>query len=79
MGVRLPTPLIEVAGLGERVKLRVVDGGLLIEPRTEVRAGWAEAARLARERGDDNSVEQAWWPTGFDTSEWEWESAEGDV
>ena len=78
-GVRLPKPLIEEAGLGERVSLRVVDGGLLIEPRTEVRAGWAEAARLARERGDDASVEEAWPPTGFDTAEWEWESAEGDV
>lgn len=78
-GVRLPKPLIEEAGLGERVSLRVVDGGLLIEPRSEVRAGWAAAARLARERGDDAAVEEAWPPTGFDIDEWEWESAEGDA
>ena len=78
-GVRLPKPLIEEAGLGERVSLRVVEGGLLIEPHPEVRAGWAAAARLARERGDDAAVEQSWPPTGFDAAEWEWESAEDDA
>lgn len=77
-GVRLPKPLIEEAGLGERVSLRVVDGGVLIEPRPEARAGWAEAARLAQERGDDIVVEP--WPlTGFDTEEWEWEAASEDA
>ena len=76
-GVRLPKPLIEEAGLGEWVSMRVVDGGLLIEPRSEVRVGWAEAARLARERGDDTAVEEAWPPTDFDAAEWEWESPEG--
>ena len=78
-GVRLPKPLIEEAGLGEQVSLRVVDGGLLIEPRSEVRAGWAAAAHLAHERGDEASVEEAWPTTGFDTAEWEWESTEGDA
>lgn len=76
-GVRLPKPLIEEAGLGELVSLRVVDGGVLIEPRPEVRAGWAEAARLAHERGDDVAVE-AWPPTRFDSEEWEWEFANED-
>ena len=77
-GVRLPKPLIEEAGLGERVSLRVVDGGVLIEPRPEARAGWAEAAQRARERGDDIVVEP--WPlTGFDTDEWEWESMGEDA
>ncbi len=76
-GVRLPKPLIEEAGLGELVSLRVVDGGVLIEPRPEARAGWAEAARLAHERGDDVAVE-AWPPTRFDSEEWEWEFANED-
>ncbi len=62
-GVRLPKPFIEEAGLAERVSLR---------------AGWAAAARLARERYD-SSVEEAWSPTGFDTSEWEWKSTEDDA
>ncbi|WP_419922297.1 AbrB/MazE/SpoVT family DNA-binding domain-containing protein [Candidatus Poriferisodalis sp.] len=77
-GVRLPKPLIEEAGLGERVSLRIVEGGVLIEPRPETRAGWGEAARLARERGDDIGVE-SWPPTRFDTDEWEWEPATDDA
>ncbi|WP_423917695.1 AbrB/MazE/SpoVT family DNA-binding domain-containing protein [Candidatus Poriferisodalis sp.] len=77
-GVRLPKPLIEEAGLGERVSLRVVDGGVLIEPRPETRAGWAEAARLARERDDDIGTE-SWPPTRFDTDGWEWEPAREDA
>lgn len=77
-GVRLPKPLIEEAGLGERVSLRVVDGGLLIEPRPEARAGWAEAARQALKRGDEIVVEP--WPlTGFDAEEWEWDSIGEDA
>ncbi|WP_419840224.1 AbrB/MazE/SpoVT family DNA-binding domain-containing protein [Candidatus Poriferisodalis sp.] len=77
-GVRLPKPLIEEAGLGERVSLRVVDGGVLIEPRPEARTGWAKAARLARERGDEVVVEP--WPlTGFDIDAWEWESTDEDA
>ncbi|MXW58478.1 MAG: AbrB/MazE/SpoVT family DNA-binding domain-containing protein [Acidimicrobiia bacterium] len=76
-GVRIPKPLIEEAGLGEQVSLRVVEEGLLIEPRTEPRLGWAEAARLGRE-GGEGALDEAWGPTRFDSVEWEWESAEGD-
>jgi len=77
-GVRLPKLLIEEAGLGDRVSLRVVDGGVLIEPRPEARAGWADAARLARERGDEIVVEP--WPlTGFDAEEWRWDSIGEDA
>ena len=74
-GVRIPKPLIEEAGLGEQVSLRVVEGGLLIEPRTEPRLGWAEAARLGRERGE-GALDEAWGPTHFDSVEWDWD--EGD-
>ena len=76
-GVRLPKPLIEEAGLGERVSLRVVEEGLLIEPRADVRAGWDAAARLARHRGDD-LVSESWPATHFETSEWEWEDSDLD-
>ena len=63
------------AGLDERASRRKVDDGLPVEACCEVRAGWGDAARLARERGDDASV--GVWPlTGFDTAEWEWESDE---
>ena len=77
-GERLSSPLIEEAGSSERVAPRVVEGNSSIEPCSEVRAGWAAAASLARER-DDSSVEESWPPTGFDTAEWEWESTGGDA
>lgn len=76
-GVCLPESLNEEPDPEERPSSRVINDDLQIEARSEVRAGWVEAARLARERGDDTLV-GTWPPTGFDTAEWEWESSEGD-
>lgn len=77
-GVRIPRPLLEEAGLGERVSLRVVDEGILIEPQAEVRLGWAEAGRFNRESGGAPAPADGHWPaTRFDLDEWEWET-EGD-
>lgn len=73
-GVRIPKPLIEEAGLGERVSLRVVEEGLLIERRSEPRLGWAEAARLGREQGE-SAPDEGWGLTRFDSVEWEWAEA----
>ena len=69
-GVRLPKPLIEDAGLGEDVELRVREGSIVIAPATRPRAGWAEAARLLHERHEDTLED-----TGsgrFDRGEWKW-------
>ena len=70
-GVRIPKPLLEEAGLEEQVQLRVVDGGIMIEPERAPRAGWADAAALAKERGDDTLLDAA-VSTQFDELEWEW-------
>ena len=70
-GVRIPKPLLEEAGLEEQVQLRVVDGGIMIESERAPRAGWADAAALAKERGDDTLLDAA-ASTRFDESEWEW-------
>lgn len=70
-GVRLPKPLIEEAGLEEEVELRVRDGALIITSCREPRAGWAEAARLIRERGEDGLLDEP-APTEFDRREWRW-------
>jgi len=69
-GVRIPKPLLEEAGLGERVELRVVDGGIMIAADRPTRAGWAEAAARAKERGDGTLLD-AYVPTRFDEVEWE--------
>ena len=70
-GVRLPKPLIEEAGLGEEVELRVVETGLLIERTQKTRAGWADAAALMHTRGEDGLLHEP-LATEFDDSEWEW-------
>ncbi len=73
-GVRLPKALLEEAGLEELVTLRIVEGGLLVEPRAAVRSGWSDAARSGSERGDDTDA-ASWPPTRFDEAEWVWEPA----
>ena len=70
-GVRIPKPLLEEAGLEEQVQLRVVDGGIMIESERAPRAGWADAAALAKERGDSALLDEP-VPTRFDEVEWEW-------
>jgi antitoxin MazE len=70
-GIRIPKPLLEEAGLGEEVELRVVDGGIMIAAETGPRAGWAEAAALAKERGDNTLLDEVVL-TRFDSVDWEW-------
>lgn len=70
-GVRLPKPLIEQAGLGEEVELRVQEGAILIQSTSAPRAGWADAARrLAAE--DGGGLLDAPTPTKFDQTKWRW-------
>jgi len=71
-GVRIPKPLLKQAGLADEVELRVVDESIVIEAARSPRAGWAEAARLLRERGEDGLLDEP-TPTRFDATEWEWE------
>lgn len=70
-GVRLPKPLIAQAGLTDEVRLRLRDGGILIESSTPPRAGWAEAALAMRERDEDSLIDPP-AATHFDETEWEW-------
>lgn len=69
-GVRIPKPLLEQAGLPEEVELHAEDGRIVIAASRLPRAGWAEAAKELRERGEDGLL--ATPPTRFDTEEWEW-------
>lgn len=71
-GIRLPKPVIEEAGLGEDVELRVVETGLLIERARQPREGWAGASAQIRVRGEDGLINEP-SPTDFDASDWEWE------
>ncbi len=70
-GVRLPKPLIAEAGLGDEVEIRARKGRIVISVASRPRAGWAEAARLARERGEDRLLDPP-ASTRFDEEEWKW-------
>ena len=70
-GVRIPKPLLEQAGLENEVRLRLVEGGIVIEAVGPAREGWAEAARELHERAGDGLLEEG-IPTDFDQAEWEW-------
>ena len=70
-GIRIPKALIEAAGLEVGLRLRVVEGGLLLERVDHPRAGWGAAARELRDRGEAGLLDDP-LPTTFDESEWEW-------
>ena len=71
-GVRIPKPILQQVGLEDEVELLVVENGIVIRAAGSPRAGWAEAARLAHERGDDGLLDEP-TPTRFDDTEWHWE------
>lgn len=71
-GVRLPRPLIEQAGLGEEVVLRVSPGRIIIESAHRPREGWEDEARAMHSAGEDHLLD-APQPTEFDRTEWEWQ------
>ena len=71
-GIRIPKSFIEEAGLEGEVEIRVVKSGVLIEKVRNPRAGWGEAAKKLRERGEDGLLDEP-TPNDFDLSEWEWE------
>lgn len=70
-GVRIPKPLLEQAGLGDEVELRVEAGAIRIESVSAPRAGWAEAAELLA-RTEAAGLLDVSTPTRFDRDEWEW-------
>jgi len=70
-GVCIPEDLLRQAEIDGEVELRVADGGLVVTPVRSPRAGWAEAARLVRARGEDGMPDPP-TPTRFERAEWEW-------
>jgi antitoxin MazE len=70
-GVRIPKPLLDKAGLPEEVEIRAGRGRIVIEAAAQPRAGWAEAARLLRERGEGGLIDEP-AATRFDREDWEW-------
>ena len=59
-GVLIPKPLLAEAGLVGGVDMSVENGALVLRPAPSAkpRAGWAEAASVLAETGDDAAI----WP-----------------
>jgi|Laugresu1bdmlbsd_1035121.scaffolds.fasta_scaffold15510_3 antitoxin MazE len=73
-GVRIPKAMIEQIGLGEEVELEVVDGTIVIRRKRRPREGWAEAAKLLAERGEELPPEITdMTETEWMRDHWRWE------
>jgi antitoxin MazE len=70
-GVRLPKTVIDEAGLGEDLEIRVEGQSVVISSPKRPREGWAESARLMVERGEAGLLDP-WTENRFDREEWEW-------
>lgn len=64
-GIRLPKVLLEHAALSDEVELVAEPGRIVVAGIRRPRAGWAEAAELMHQRGEDRLVDRP-IPTRFD-------------
>jgi antitoxin MazE len=70
-GLRIPKGIVQACNIVDKVELTVQEGRLVIEPANQPRRGWAEAAQLMAERGEDALLDEP-AATAFDAGEWEW-------
>jgi antitoxin MazE len=70
-GIRVPKVLLEHAQLPDEVELQAEHGRLIVRAAQGPRAGWAEAAKAMRARGDDRLLD-ATTSSQFDEKEWRW-------
>jgi antitoxin MazE len=70
-GIRVPKVLLEQADLPDEVELQAERGRLIVRAARGARAGWAEAAKVMRARGEDRLLE-APMSNEFDSKEWQW-------
>ena len=74
-GVRIPKTMLEEAGLEGAVELSLGPDGILIAQASRPRSTWTNAARLVRDRGEGNLLDDP-VPSRFELLEWEWDEGE---
>jgi antitoxin MazE len=52
-GIRIPKRLLEKYGFGEKVVLREVEQGILIESDTDIKLSWADTYRAMAQSDED--------------------------
>jgi antitoxin MazE len=70
-GIRVPKLLLDEADLPAEVELHAEPGRLVVRSAKHPRAGWAEAARAMKLRGEDSLLDPP-ASTKFDIEEWQW-------
>ena len=70
-GIRVPKVLLEHAQLPDEIELQAEHGRLIVRAARGPRAGWTEAAKAMRARGDDQLLDAS-TATQFDDKEWRW-------
>ena len=69
-GIRIPKKVLDQCQVNETLDLSVQDNVIVLTPvHKKPREGWAEAARLCHERGDDQLLIHDIWE---DDEGWEW-------
>jgi antitoxin MazE len=72
-GIRIPKPLLEQAGIRDRVELEVHDGQISIRPARTRRTGWEARFAAMASAGDDQLLDGGQpAATSWDLEEWEW-------
>lgn len=71
-GIRIPKPIIEQCGLGERVEVRVENDRLIISPERRPRQGWEDAFRASCDSAHDELMLETAESNEFDREEWRW-------
>jgi len=71
-GIRIPKPLIEQCGFGDKVRLRVHEDCLVIAADRPARHGWSEALQASGATVKDDLRLDLPGPNEFDQDEWKW-------
>ena len=71
-GIRIPKPLIEQCGLGDRVELRLEKDRLVISQERHPRQDWEEAFLAAGLAEHDEILLETAEASEFDHKEWKW-------
>ena len=70
-GVRIPSALLEQAGLSREVEMIVEGKRLIIRPASSPRQGWGAHFSAMAEAGNDLILDEA-VPTRWDEEDWVW-------
>ena len=71
-GIRIPKPIIEQCGFGNRVNFEVEGDRLIIGPAERLRGGWDRAFAAMAAAGDDALLLPGDPGSASDAASWQW-------